>query len=347
MKKITTRAWLTATILLSALLTTAQITITSDNVPVPGTNVLKGIDNLPVGLDPGTPGPGKTWDFSPLISEDIISYSYVTPLATPYPGYYPDANLAVHTSDTAYSYLYYDGDVFEMEGIVMYYQGESYAFDYTPDLVLLNFPFSYGDEISQDYYFEWIYADNEDSVKFKDYVTKSLEADAYGTVTLPVGSFEAIRAKVTQVNKDSMWAQLLGNWTLISTTVTTSNYYEWYTDDPDVDISLVSFIYDESWSTLESAEFFRESFVGTGPEISKADFTIYPNPASESISIEKTGKPEGRFQIVNSAGQIVIEQEMTSNKEEVNLGWMNAGLYLCRFLDEGSGNIYQEKIVVR
>lgn len=347
MKKITIRTCLSATILLSSILSIAQITITSDNVPVPGTSVVKGIDNLPAGLDPGTPGPGKTWDFSPLISEDIITYSYVTPMATPYPEYYPDANLAVHTTDTAYSYMYYDADVFEMEGLVMYYQGESYAFDYSPNLILLDFPFSYGDEISQEYYFEWIYANNEDSVRFKEHVTKSLEADAYGTVTLPVGSFEAIRAKVTQVNKDSMWAQLLGNWTLISITVTTSNYYEWYTDDPDVDISLVTFIYDESWSTLESAQYFRESFVGTGPEISNTDFIVYPNPASETISIEKAGKPGGRLLIVNSSGQIVIEQEMTSNKEEINLGKMNAGLYLCRYLDKGSGNIYQEKIIVR
>ena len=347
MKKITTKAWLIATVMLSAMLTSAQITITSDNVPVPGTNVLRGIDDLPVGLDPGTPGPGKTWDFSPLFSEDIISYSYVNPLATPYPGYYPDANLAVHTSDTAYSYLYYDQDIFEMEGLVMFYQGETYAFNYTPDLILLNFPFTFGDEISQDYFFEWIYANNDDSVRLRSHVTKYLESDAFGTVILPVGTFDAIRSIVTQVNKDSIWAQVLGDWMLISTTVTTSNYYDWYTDDPDVDISLVSFQYDETWSTLESVEFFRESFVGTGPEISKTDFNIYPNPASEKIFIETAGNPGGRLQIYNIAGQMVFEQQMTSNKEEINIGRLNAGMYLCRVLDKNSRSIYQEKIVVR
>jgi hypothetical protein len=347
MKKITTKAWLTATIILSALLTNAQIIITSENVPVPGTNVLKGIDNLPVGLNPGTSGPGKTWDFSPLISEEIIGYSYLSPLSTPYPGYYPEANLAVHTSDTAYSYLYYDQDMFEMQGIVIFHQGNSYAFDYSPDLVLLNFPFTFGDEISQDYFFEWVYANTDDSVKVKTHVTKSLEADAFGTVTLPVGDFNAIRAKVTQENKDSMWAQVLGNWMLISTTITSSNQYDWYTDDPEVDISLVSFKYDETWSTLESVEFFRESYVGTGPEISNTEFNIYPNPASEMIFIEKAGKPGGRLQIFNSAGQLVFEEEMTSNKHEFYLERMVAGIYLCRVLDDYSGNAYQEKIVIR
>lgn len=59
-----------------------------------------------------------------------------------------------------------------------------------------------------------------------------------------------------------------------------------------------------------------------------------------------TDNPEVDISLV-SFSQIVFEKEMTSNKAKVNVGGMNAGIYLCRFLDKGSGNIYQEKIVVR
>ena len=347
MKHFISKASLMGSLMLSVLLTSAQIIITSDNVPSPGTNFIKGIDDLPVGLDPGTPGPGKVWDFSPLITEETIAYSYVDPDATPHPDYFPEANLALHSSDTAYSYLYYDQDVYKMQGLMMEYQGQEYAFDYTPDLILFNFPFTYGDQLSQDYYFEWIYTNNQDSVKVKDYVTRSLEADAFGTVYLPAGTFNAIRAKVTQVNKDSMWAQVLGNWMLISVTVSASNYYDWYTEHPDVDIGLVSMQYDETWTTLESAEFFKESFVGIEPEPDKAKLDIYPNPSADVIFVNTTGFPGHTLQIINIAGDIVIEQEMIADREEVDVSNLSPGIYLCRILDEISGNLNQEKIMIK
>src|SRR5512133_241151 len=123
MKHFITKACLIFSLMLFTLLTSAQITITADNVPTAGTNYLKGIDDLPLGINPGTPGAGRTWDFSPLITDNIIAYSYVNPLATPRPDYFPGANLALHSSDTAFSYLYSDEDVFLMLGMVMEYQG--------------------------------------------------------------------------------------------------------------------------------------------------------------------------------------------------------------------------------
>ena len=333
-------------ILFSTLLSGAQIIITSENVPSAGTNYIRGIDDLPLGIDPGAPGPGQTWDFTSLVTDEIIGYSYQHPLATPFPGYFPSANLAMHSSDTAYSFLYYDTDVFELQGFVAVFEGEEYIFDYTPDMIILNFPFAYGDEISQDYYFEFVSTSGGDTVKIKNLVTKSLEADAFGVAHLPAGTFDALRATVTQVSKDSTWVQVFGNWMLISATISTTNYYDWYTTDPNVDIMLVSLTYDESWSVLESAEFFKDSYVGIESLTKKSEIDIYPNPSSDMIFIETESFHGLDLQIINDIGEIVISQEITSDKEKISVREWSSGIYICRIVDANSKVIVQEKIVV-
>jgi hypothetical protein len=326
------KSQLLGVLILLNLLSHAQITITADNVPSAGTNFIKGINDYPSGIDPGSPGPGKTWDFSMLMPDNTIGYSYVDPVATLYPEYFPESNLALHTSDTAYSYLYYDQEVYLMQGLVIEYEGNVYAFDYTPDMTLFNFPCTFGDELSQSYYFEWNYTDNEDSIKFKNYVTRDLEVDAFGTVLLPTGPYDALRAKVVQLNKDSIWAQVLGNWTLISVTVSASNYYDWYTNDTEVDIALVSFKYDESWSTLESAEYFRDSYVGLDEGSRIAGLEIYPNPTAGDLFIKSDNLQGFALEIFNNAGQSVFTQAINSDDGKVDIGKLSSGFFSAKYM---------------
>jgi hypothetical protein len=347
MKKYYTQALLLAVLMLAAAFSSAQITITSDNVPTAGTTYIRGIDEMPLGIDPGSPGAGHVWDFSPLITDESTGYAYQHPLATPYPGYFPDANLAMHNTDTAYSYLYYDDEVFEALGVLVEYQDNVYAFDYTPDLIIVDFPFTYGDQINQNYVFDLIYSDNEDSVRIKTTVAKTLDADAFGTVYLPSGNYGAIRATVTQITKDTMWAQILGDWVLVAATISTANHFEWYTDDPNVDMLLVSLSYDESWSVLQRAEFFKDSFVGVEDVADKTDIQIYPNPSPGLINIETGGRSGLSLQLINMTGETLINREIASDKEEVAVPGISPGMYICRITDENAKSIYQEKLVIR
>ena len=347
MKNSITTTLTLASIVLSAPLTSGQIIITSGNVPAAGTNYIRGIDELPLGIDPGTPGPGKVWNFTSLMSDESAGYNYLNPLSTPYPGYFPGANLALRSTDTAFSYLYYDTGTFEMQGVIVEFEGEEYVFDYIPDMIIMNFPFTYGGQLSQNYFFEYVYSGNGDTVRIKNQVTRNQETDAFGTVHLPGGSFEALRASVTQETKDTMWALVLGNWMLISATISSSNFYEWYTNDQNVDIMLVSFTYDEAWSVLERAEFFKESYVSIENLAGKSNIDIYPNPSSGLIFIETRGFHGDVLQIFNITGEKILEQEINSFQEKTALPGVSPGIYICRIVDENLRCIYQEKILMK
>lgn len=347
MLPILKKASIIAFLVLYSQMTTSQILITSDNIPAPGTNFIKGIDEQPMGIDPGSPGPGQTWDFSSLSADATSGYSYVEPVATPFPEHFPGANLALHAADTSYTYLFFNEETYLMQGIVIQVEGDEYVFDYVPDMIIMDFPFGYGDQVSQDYAFEYVYANNGDSVRIKNSVSKTIEADAFGIVTLPVGEFNALRVATTQVAKDSTWAQVLGNWTLIAATVSTTNYYDFYTNAPEVDIFLVSLEYDENWSMLQRADFFKDSFVGIDRSANNYGIKIYPNPSDDMIYIETGELSHGKLQLINIRGQLILEQRMESGRHQVDISSMKTGTYICRILDEGSKTVYEQSILIR
>lgn len=347
MKTFLISSVLTTIMLLFNSIISAQITLTEENVPKAGTNYIKGVDDLPPGIDPGEPGPGyQTWDFTTLFSDDTIGYSYMDPLATPFPSQFPEANLAVQSVDTAYSYLHYDQDIYELEGIMAEYEGEEYVFDYIPDMIILNFPFTYGDEFSQDYFFEYIFSGTGDSVRIKNHVSKWVEADAWGSVTIPAGTFDALRLSVIQEAKDSTWAQVGSNWLLISTTNRTTNFYDWYTNDQNVDMVLLSLTYDQDWSTLESANFFMGSFVGMKEPAEQTSIDIYPNPSKDEIFLKMKGMEKGILQILDMAGRIVFETRIAHDLEKFYLGGIEAGTYICRIFDGDDHVVFRQKIIL-
>ena len=348
MKVILSTIALITTILLSCIPSSAQITLTEENIPKVGTNYIKGVDDLPIGIDAGEPGTGyQIWDFTTLLPDDTIGYSYLDPLATPFPLQFPESNLALHNADTAYSYLHYDQDIYELEGIMAEHEGEEYVFDYIPDMTILNFPFTYGDAFSQDYFFEYVFGGTGDSVRIKNHVSKWVEADAWGSVVLPSGTFDALRLSVIQQSKDSTWAQVGSNWLLISTTNSTTNFYDWYTNAPGVDLLLVSLIYDQNWTILESANFFMGSYVGLTEGSADVSIHIYPNPSEDEIFLQMEGMENATLQIVDISGRVVMEEAIHGEQQKFSVKDIQSGTYVCRILDDDHKGIFTKKIIIR
>ncbi len=68
---------------------------------------------------------------------------------------------------------------------------------------------------------------------------------------------------------------------------------------------------------------------------------IYPNPASEYVTISGIGN--GKAIIYNSIGQKLIEQDITSTSE-INISNLQSGIYIIKL--ENAGNITFEKLMV-
>lgn len=64
-------------------------------------------------------------------------------------------------------------------------------------------------------------------------------------------------------------------------------------------------------------------------------FNLYPNPVSEILTIDHPSSDEIAVQIVSAFGKIVLVQEFTSSKIELNLTSLPPGIYLVNLTSEG------------
>ncbi|MDD3526781.1 MAG: T9SS type A sorting domain-containing protein, partial [Bacteroidales bacterium] len=70
---------------------------------------------------------------------------------------------------------------------------------------------------------------------------------------------------------------------------------------------------------------------------------IYPNPANERVQIESTSVIE-KVQLVNIAGQVVLEETTVGNKKEINTSHLDAGIYFIKVFSQN--NVITRKLVI-
>lgn len=80
---------------------------------------------------------------------------------------------------------------------------------------------------------------------------------------------------------------------------------------------------------------------------SKFNFAIYPNPASQNITVEYNERfQNGQISIVNSVGKTLMMQTLTApNKIQIDINNLKAGLYIVKIV-AADGSSLQEKLIV-
>lgn len=79
--------------------------------------------------------------------------------------------------------------------------------------------------------------------------------------------------------------------------------------------------------------------------IGVADVSIYPNPANESIQVTYAGSSDVRLQIVNLAGQQVVDAPMQRGKHTVSIKHLPAGAYMV-YARSGKARRYVQQLIV-
>jgi hypothetical protein len=88
--------------------------------------------------------------------------------------------------------------------------------------------------------------------------------------------------------------------------------------------------------SMATVMIYDSVYVGTkNPRLSR--FSIYPNPATDKITIESSlPSTERNMTIINTYGQELIKQNIISNKSDININFIPAGVYFIRLINETS-----------
>lgn len=317
--------------------TTAQITITTSDLPTIGLQVIRAVDNT-TQINPGNAGTNQVWDFSNLLSSSYDTILYLPPQGQPNHQNYPEAEVAIrHYNGNIQPYYDYEYARYDAQG--MRYVGDedlltifgdftmAIHISCTPNPLGLRLPFNYGDNYTQNTTYVWHLASHNagvlmDSIKQISHMEVTTTGDASGIVTTPYGSYQALRVKDDFVSQDSIFNWTPDGWVFDRAEVNSYSIFTWYTNDY---YEVGKYTIDEEKGN--SMSFFKsETIVGLQNIPVMQTLQVYPNPAENMITIPQ-GQAGEKIELFDMAGQLKLTG---NNPVKLDVSSLPDGMYLIR-----------------
>lgn len=127
----------------------------------------------------------------------------------------------------------------------------------------------------------------------------------------------------------------------LAPTSTEENPTHTYTQDGDYVVVLVA-------SNDCGNDTIRDTVSVTGVSVeslTKANVSLYPNPANNNVTIDLGNATQATFQLVDIKGQLIIRKELNSNNTLINLNEVAKGVYFVKVTAEGVQ--YTNKLIIQ
>jgi hypothetical protein len=340
--------------------TLAQITVTDSDIISVGDIVYQAVDSLPSNsITIGNSGANQTWDFSSLQDMEVDIIEVISPVGTPYENIHPDANMCVEIDDEL-MYLDKSSTGLEMVGYgdiplnmlmiplpLVYGLSQQSGPNTVMDSVFSNMflPDSLAPFISGNFTYNQV-----DSLKITAVITSEFNVDAWGNVTIPLGTFDALRLKVEETTTTDFYAYcsgvIGGGWysvpaQLFPSETEIANRYQWWSNDPSVKFMLAELEMDSLSNNVEYVTFLTENPATSAHILPNISVNVYPNPALETITIS-TSINNSEFVVSDINGK-VLSKERFSKTSQFNFSGYPSGVYFVKVIS--GDNVVSKKIV--
>ncbi|MDZ4678932.1 MAG: PKD domain-containing protein [Saprospiraceae bacterium] len=214
----------------------AQITLTVADAPAIGDAFNYATDTLPQNVSIGEPGANQTWDFSNLQAHFTSTIGIISPTQAPNSEDFPTANLAQALDDGSYGFasVTSSGVIALGSSLDLFGNDDYVSVIFDPVQTIFAFPTTFGTTFSGAYGFT-LTLDGSifdvDSIRIQTEATQNIETDAYGTLILPTGSYQALRQRVETVTENAIFALFFGTWLPLENSIDTNITYQWLTEE--------------------------------------------------------------------------------------------------------------------
>lgn len=334
MKKITTIIYLTALVLFTTK-TNAQVSLSSDDIYSKGTYQMT--TDTSHGFDVGTPGSGKTWDFSKLKSHlpnEVV--------VAPFSDASIDANLVeIEDGDTSMH--------LKKTNTTLHMLMDSDGSGNYQKLRLFNFPLNYNSSNSDSLKSIMYFSGDDfempllDSIRMTSTIASTAKADAWGTVKLPMGNFDALRIK--NVFKYSFAAEgKIGSFPYTKIPgfeeSGSSIVYLWYSKSKGYYLAN----YDEEYDEMSYMVSGLLSVKNEEPKGIKE--VIISNPIMNEIKLNNTGHSSYLVTLIDLNGKQIFSQKIDRNSTElIDAGNLNSGIYTVQLLNMETKTLTYQKLI--
>ncbi|MBI5917092.1 MAG: T9SS type A sorting domain-containing protein [Bacteroidetes bacterium] len=343
----------------------AQITVTNATFPALGDTLRLATDHSPGGINALTPpGGNQAWDFSSLQADLTQQIVYKAATEGSASSSFPAADLFVAFDDGTEAYFNVTTTNFERlatlgpdpAGI-----GMTLLNVFTPPHIERKAPLAFFDINQQSQgmllrlhptefpaAFLQSLPVTPDSLRFRVAWNTLEVVDAWGTLTIPNGNFDVLRAKRTEYRESRLDAKVppLG-WLDITDVaiqtglasglgVDTTVAYHFYNNVAKEPIAVVTLDNAQSQATQAVYKNIGPTTGVGSPNPSAPAWTLFPNPTTEAVYFDGKHIMPGDYalQIIGTNGTVVLSKTL-SGTESVDVSKLAVGNYFYRIADQG------------
>ncbi len=338
--------------LLSFHVSTAQVQITSADLPDAGDLLIQVNNTLNADIDLEATGANYNWDFNDFLTPlgstntDCIDISS-TPLTyqlffnnpfdpehdSDYANGQDQVDLGMVTAEDAYIYFQNRSDRFAQTGLAATLNGIPIGAQANPVDVIYELPIDFGDQSTS---FSALELEVPTLGAYFGEQTRTNSVDGYGTLSIYGETFDVIRVRSEITAVDSVYIEFVGSGFNIERPLTVE--YKWLSPLHKVPVlqittqaGIVSGV-----QTIDLLASVQEN------ELSK--WTVFPNPANDVIQFAGNFKPNTTLKVIDSLGRTVLENAPLLNKQLDCSSW-KTGVYFVTLTNGNSSST--QKIIIQ
>lgn len=307
----------------------AQPTITTAELPVASLAWTTANDSAYItSVLPG--GANVTWNYSGLLNQYLDTVGFRSAVGTPYASSFPNSNLAAYDpASGAWTYVITNSSGLYFDGFNEPTLGQ---FQLNPPQLVAPVPFTFGDTrtSTSGFTIDTIYSGQY--VRFEVSIQTEFEADGYGTVILPTGTFNnVLRVKSTDLstNTVSIGTNILGTiiYTPISTSQSQSTTFSHYQEGVSAAF-ILDIEADSLGATTNSSSYLLQSIILSAPEtIADRTLTTYPNPAGNTLVIQGAASARSVTVVGLDGKRVVLPVAVQGDDARIDVSNLADGLY--------------------
>ncbi len=354
---------------LCASSTSAQIVITAREVPSAVGSQFQYYsqsgDSIPVNV--GFPGGPQTWDYTEGDTSFVSTDLYLDPAVSP--PQYSRANVVIQTdqlnlaglTEPGKMYCYLHHSRFILGAIETTYEGTTVDFMFSPYVNQYALPLQMGSSWTNTINLDEVFEFPDYDIRIELYATMDGQVDAYGTVSVPQGDFEALRIRNDVYYDLTVSIRFLWVWVPIYEDTGEAINYDWRAEDVGTILTITGETNDPYFSYAQSIRRLMSSStsavegqpLASIPVEMPLSFNLigsYPNPFNNEtiISYQLPTPAEVDLRVFDVMGRQVAVLFQGHNEEGVHeITWspenQAAGVY---FVQLRAGEQLQQKMMV-
>jgi hypothetical protein len=320
----------------------AQITLTPASNFTAGTTHITGNrnSNLAPNVVQGNAGPSQSWNFVTTTWDyyDTTNFISVSSVPASYSAPYPQSNFAHYKDSDTTRYTFWHTDANGLHGDGSANTDPNFGIQYQhyqDPLTYMGWPMTYGTTLYDTAYTDYtspIAMGSIDSTRQVMEVYYTIEADAWGTITTSYGSYNVLRVKreghytIQYYTHDTV-----SGWSFPITSFLDERLYEFWTDAA-IGWPIARLAVNWFSDTVTGYWIMTNLITDVNALVKKEDaLEIYPNPASEEITIAT--EVGAQWEIADVMGRVVITGVARSEWERIDVAALAEGIYVISSID--------------